>query len=65
MEFSPDLLEILACPRCKGKVHLDESAGGFQCEACQLLYPVEDGIPNFLPEEARALVPPKQEPGGA
>lgn len=55
MDIPADLLEILACPKCKGKVVLDELKKGFVCKSCMLLYAIEDGIPNFLPEEARAL----------
>lgn len=51
----PELVAILACPRCKGSVSLLGDESGFACEACRLLYPIEDGIPNFLVEEARPL----------
>ena len=49
-----DLLDILACPKCKGPVR---AAGDFiQCTApnCGLRYPVRDGIPIMLIEEAQA-----------
>ena len=55
MPISQELLEILACPKCKGKVTLKEDESGFVCEACKLLYPVQDGLPNFIIEEARPL----------
>ncbi|MEK6607612.1 MAG: Trm112 family protein [Myxococcota bacterium] len=61
MSISPELLEILACPKCKtpmapdGKLRLREDGSGFECEACRLLYKIEDDIPNFLIDEAAPL----------
>jgi len=46
-----DPAEILACPRCKGE--LTESDGEIVCLGCQLAFPVRDGIPVLLVEEAR------------
>ncbi|MBM4320705.1 MAG: Trm112 family protein [Deltaproteobacteria bacterium] len=56
MDIAPELLEILACPKCKGKVHFLPEKNGFACHFCALLYQIEDGIPNFLPEEAKSLM---------
>ena len=54
MELDQELIDILACPKCKGS--LEHRAGeSFVCEACKLEYPIVDGIPNFLIEEARPL----------
>lgn len=53
--ISKELLEILACPQCKGDLRLDEERGGLVCERCRLLYPIEDGIPIMLVEEAKPL----------
>jgi uncharacterized protein len=59
MPFDNPLAELLACPKCKGPVTLTPAASstpeGFVCQACRLLYPIEDDIPNFLIEEARPL----------
>jgi hypothetical protein len=55
MEIQKDLLEILACPKCKGPLTLTPEEDGLVCEACQVLYPIEDGIPVLLEEEARHL----------
>lgn len=55
MPIAPELIELLACPKCKGEVRLDTAKNGFTCEACQLLYPIEDDIPNFIIEEAKPL----------
>ena len=50
--ISKELLEILACPKCKGDVHLNEKGDGLTCPACGLLYPIRDGFPVMLVEEA-------------
>ena len=52
MPISPELVEIVACPKCKGPVKLKDDESGFVCAACRLVYPVVDEIPNFLIEEA-------------
>ena len=58
MALSPDLLEILACPKCKtpmapdGKLRLLDDQSAFVCDVCRLRYRVEDDIPNFLIDEA-------------
>ncbi|RMG57326.1 MAG: Trm112 family protein [Deltaproteobacteria bacterium] len=49
------LLEILACPACKGDVSLTEDRNGIVCESCRLVYPVRDGIPVMLVDEAKPL----------
>jgi uncharacterized protein YbaR (Trm112 family) len=55
MPISPELIEIVACPKCKGPVKLKDDESGFVCAACRLVYPVVDEIPNFLVEEALPL----------
>lgn len=50
-----DLLEILACPECKGKVSLDESGTHLVCGACRLRYPIEDDIPIMLVDRAEKI----------
>lgn len=53
MPISQELLEILACPKCKGDLlYIREPKEGFVCKSCKLFYAVEDDIPNFLIEEA-------------
>jgi hypothetical protein len=49
------LLEILACPACKGSVHYNKAKHELVCRGCRLAYPVRDGIPVMLTEEAREL----------
>ncbi len=53
--ISPELLDILACPKCKGEVKLTEKEDGLICEKCDLLYEIRDGIPVMLIDEARSL----------
>lgn len=55
MPLSKDLLDILACPQCKGEVVPDEKHEQLTCEACKLVYPVRDGIPVMLIDEAQPL----------
>ena len=60
----PRLLEILVCPLCKGKLtyrkNAPQDADELICRADRLGYPVMDGIPVMLEEEARKL-PPEEE----
>jgi len=49
------LMEILACPKCKGTVHYNEDKTGLVCDACKLEYPIRDDIPVMLLDEARDL----------
>ena len=58
MGVDPKLLEILVCPICKGKLVLRNSE--LVCKADRLGFPVKDGIPVMLEEEARKL-PPDEE----
>ncbi|ABA88511.1 protein of unknown function DUF343 [Syntrophotalea carbinolica DSM 2380] len=55
MAISQELLEILACPQCKGAVRQVEAPESLICDRCCLKYPVEDGIPVMLVEEAQPL----------
>jgi uncharacterized protein YbaR (Trm112 family) len=48
-------LNILVCPNCKGSLTLDESANELICELDQLAYPIREGIPVMLIEEARQI----------
>ena len=49
------LLEILACPICKGELHYDKSAKELVCVTDKLAFPVRDGIPVMLTAEARTM----------
>jgi uncharacterized protein YbaR (Trm112 family) len=51
----PRLLEILVCPLTKGKLDYDRERGELISRRAGLAYPVRDGIPIMLPDEARKL----------
>jgi uncharacterized protein YbaR (Trm112 family) len=53
--IDPRLLEILVCPVTKGPLVYDRAAGELISRAAGLAYPVRDGIPIMLAEEARRL----------
>ncbi|MCP4715389.1 MAG: Trm112 family protein [Deltaproteobacteria bacterium] len=55
MAISKDLLDILACPKCKGDIHLNDAGDGLICEACKLQYQIKDDIPIMLIDEATTL----------
>ena len=55
MALSQELLDILACPRCKGEVKLNQGQDGLVCEACRLVYPIRDDIPIMLIDQAQPL----------
>ncbi len=49
------LLEILVCPKCKGKLEYDKKSRELICQQDALAYPIRDGIPVMLEDEARKL----------
>lgn len=55
MSLSPQLLEILVCPKCKGELQYKEADSSLICPACKLRYPVRDDIPIMLLDEATPL----------
>ena len=57
MSLSPQLLAILVCPKCKGALTYREAEQALDCAACRLRYPVRDGIPIMLIDEATPLQP--------
>lgn len=61
MALNKELLDILACPKCKAAVELLPKEDGLYCAACQAVYPIKDEIPIMLVEES---VPRDQWPGG-
>ncbi len=50
-----ELLDIIACPKCKGPVQLNEKEDGLVCLHCMLLYAIRDEIPIMLIDEATPL----------
>lgn len=61
VELASELLEILACPNCHGGLAVDHDRDELVCTSpdCRLAYPVREGIPILLIDEAR---PPKKGP---
>ena len=50
-----ELLDILACPVCKGKVVLNETGTYLLCGACRMRYPIEEEIPIMLVDRAEKI----------
>ncbi|MEE8134975.1 MAG: Trm112 family protein [Gemmatimonadales bacterium] len=57
MSVPKDLLEILVCPKCKGELEhkTDDEGERLVCQACRLIYAVDDGIPIMLIDEAKSF----------
>ncbi len=53
MALSPELKEILACPKCKGELEFREAEQEIRCHRCRLAFRIEDDIPVMLLDEAR------------
>jgi hypothetical protein len=60
MPIDEKLLEILACPKCKGDISLNDDKSGLICDRCKLLYQIKDDIPIMLIDEAIKLEESKQ-----
>lgn len=52
MTLDTNLLDILACPKCKGKLDLKPAEDGLACAKCAVVYPVKDDIPIMLVDQA-------------
>jgi histidinol-phosphate phosphatase family protein len=52
MAIKKELLDILACPKCKGAIVLTKKGDGLICKSCKLVYPIKDDIPVMLIDEA-------------
>lgn len=55
MDVNPKLLEILVCPVTRGRLRYDREKGELISDRAGLAYPIRDGIPIMLPDEAREL----------
>jgi len=55
VQVDPRLLEILVCPVTKGPLRLDREKAELVSDKAGLAYPIRDGIPIMLPEEARKI----------
>lgn len=63
--LSQELLDILACPACKGPVVQSEGATGVICSPCGLKFPIREGIPVMLTEEAEQIAARAAAHGGS
>jgi uncharacterized protein YbaR (Trm112 family) len=54
-EVDPRLLEVLVCPVTHGPLEFDRAKGELISRSARLAYPIRDGVPIMLPEEAREL----------
>ena len=59
MAIKQELLDILACPKCKGDIYLNAKEDGLICDACRLMYEIRDDIPIMLIDEAKPVTEPK------
>jgi len=55
MMLTKELLEIIACPKCKGSLALNERRQILRCDTCKVWYPITDGIPELLLERAQPI----------
>ena len=55
--MDPKLLEILVCPICKGPLMRRTNESDLVCKPCRIAFPIQDGIPVMLVDEAIALPP--------
>ena len=55
IDVDPRLLEILVCPVTRGPLKLDRVRGELISKGAKLAYPIRDGVPIMLPDEARQL----------
>ncbi|MBI3814767.1 MAG: Trm112 family protein [Nitrospinae bacterium] len=55
MPIDKELLDLLACPKCKGDIYLTQDGNGLICKACKLMYEIKDDIPIMLIDEALKL----------
>jgi len=53
--ISKELLDILACPKCKGPVELSDKEDGLTCMSCKLFYKIRNDIPVMLIDEATII----------
>ena len=54
-DVDPRLLEVLVCPLTRGPLTYDRAKGELVSKGARLAYPIRDGVPIMLPEEAREL----------
>lgn len=63
MEISPKLIEMLVCPVCRTPVKLTADNHGLRCSQCRLIYPIRDGFPVMIKDEAQPEPGSEARPG--
>jgi hypothetical protein len=53
MAISQELLDLLVCPVCKTPVKLTADEKGLRCAKCRIVYPIRDGFPVMIRDEAK------------
>jgi len=53
--LNKEILDILACPKCKSSLHITEDEKSLICDKCNKRYPLVDGIPVLLIEKAEPI----------
>lgn len=56
MGINPKILDVIACPLCKGKLQYDKNAQTLICRFDRLVFPIENGVPVMLAEKAVPLI---------
>lgn len=64
-DLDPRLLEVLVCPASRGPLRYDRDAQELVSEAARLAYPIREGVPILLVDEARDLDAPVQQPAAS
>ncbi len=52
MKVDEELIALMICPACQGKVELKPDGSGIKCVACRRVYPIKDDIPAMLVDQA-------------
>ena len=65
MPVHPKLLEVLICPACRGDVEPTDNETGLRCSGCGRVYPIRDGIPVMLIDQASPPEPRDEQGGGS
>ena len=55
MILNPRLLDVIACPICKGKLRYDRNQQVLVCNFNRLSFPIKDGVPMMLAEQAQPI----------
>lgn len=59
MPLDKEFLDILACPQCKGDLTATKEEDGLVCQQCRIMFPVKEGVPILMIDEADPYPPPQ------